>query len=132
MHASFPRALLLFLFSRAGEHHPPCHQGRGWHLVSLAMLQMSDCASLYAAVPSNFLQMRSLLGQNCHFLHFSLLFPLKSFSLLFWASQNVTASMLLLCYYTGNEIYSWKSLSQKGDIHLHESTQLEIKTQSSI
>ena len=92
------------------------------------MLQMSDCASLYAAVPSNFLQMRSLIGQNCHFLHFSLLFPLKSFSLLFWASQNVTASMLLLCYYTGNEIYSWKSLNPKGDIHLHESTQLERKT----
>ena len=44
-----------------------------------------------------------------------------------WASENVTALMLLLCYYTGNEIYSWKSLNPKGDIHLYESTQLEIK-----
>ena len=59
---------------------------------------------------------------------FSILSPLKNFSLLSWASENVTASVLLLCYYTGSEIYSWKSLNPKGGIHLHESTQLERKT----
>ena len=63
---------------------------------------------------------------------FSILSPLKNFSLLSWASENVTASVLLLCYYTGSEIYSSKSLNPKGGIHLHESTQLERETRGSI
>ena len=38
----------------------------------------------------------------------------ENFSLLFWASENVTASMLLLCYYTGNEIlFMEKSQSKR-------------------
>ena len=93
------------------------------------MLQMSGCARLYAAVLSTFLQVRSVNRSELSLSAlFPILSPLKTFSLLFWVSENVTALMLLLCYYTGNEIYSWKSLNPKGDIHLYESTQLEIKT----
>ena len=72
---------------------------------------------------------RSELSLSALFLIFS---PLKNLSLLFWASENVTALMPLLCYYTGNEIYSWKSINSKGDIHLYESSQLERKTWGSI
>ena len=61
---------------------------------------------------------------------FSFLFPRKNFPCIFLASENVTASMLLLCYYTGNEIHSWKSLSPTGCIHLNESTQVEIKSKA--
>ena len=108
---------------------PPCHQGRGWHLVSLVMLQMLGCASLYQAIPSPVPQIRSLNRSELSLSAlFPILSPLKTFSLLFWVSENVTASMLLLCYYTGNEICSWKRLNPKGDIHLYESTQLERKT----
>jgi hypothetical protein len=56
---------------------------------------------------------------------FSILSSLKNFSLLFWASENVTASMLLLCYYTGNDIYSWKVSIQK-EIFIYMS-QLSLK-----
>ena len=74
-------------------------------------------------------QIRSLNRSELSLLAlFKILSPLKNFSLLFWASENVTALMLLLCYYTGNEIYSWKCLSPKGNIHLYGLTQLERKT----
>ena len=113
-------------FSRAGEHHPPCHQGRCWHLVSLVMLQVLGCASLYQAVPSPFPQIRSLNRSELSLSAlFPILSPLKNFSLLFWASENVTASMLLLCYYTGNDIYSWKVSIQK-EIFIYMS-QLSLK-----
>ena len=118
------------------DHHSPGLENftllvirEGDHLVSLGMLQMSGCLSLFTAVPSIFLQIRSLnrseLSLSALFL---ILSPLKNLSLLFWASENVTALMPLLCYYTGNEIYSWKSINSKGDIHLYESSQLERKT----
>ena len=97
------------------------------------MLQMSDWFSLYPAVPSTFLQIGSLNRSEFSLSAlFSILSPLKNFSFLFRASENVTASMLLLCYYTGHEMYSWKSLNPEEDIHLYESTQLERKTQGSI
>ena len=93
------------------------------------MLQVLGSASLYQAVPSPFPQIRSLNRSELSLSAlFPILSPLKNFSLQFWASENVTASMLLLCYYTGNEIYSWKHLNPKGDIYLYKSTQLERKT----
>ena len=103
------------MIMEAGEHHPPCHQGRGWHLVGLVMLQMSGCARLYPAVLSTFLQARSVNRSELSLSAlFSILSPLKTFSLLFWVSENVTASMLLLCYYTGNEIlFMEKSQSKR-------------------
>ena len=126
-------AVVMITILQGWRTSPSMSSGKGWHLVSLVMLQILGCASLYQAVPSPFPQIRSL---NTSELSLSALFPilspLKNFSLLFWASENVTASMLLLCYYTGNEIYSRKSLNPKGNIHLYESTQLERKTRGSI
>ena len=95
------------------------------------MLQLLGCASLYPAVPNTFPQIRSLNRSELSLSTLlSVLFSWRNFSLLSWASENVTASKLLLCYYTGNEIYSWKSLNPKADIHLYESTQLKIKPEA--
>ena len=105
---------------------PPCHQGRGWHLVSLVMLQMLGCASLYQAVPSPFPQIRSLNRSELSLSAlFSILSPLKNFSLLFWASENVTASMLLLCYYTEMK-YTHGNVSIQKEIFIYMS-QLSLK-----
>ena len=70
----------MVMIMEAGEHHPPCHQGRGWHLVGLVMLQMSGCARLYPAVLSTFLQIRSVNRSELSLSAlFSILFPLKNF-----------------------------------------------------
>ena len=105
--------ILVVISEGVGSPHPP---------GELIMLH------IYPAALRNFLQMRCLIRPELSLSTLlSVLFSWRNFSLLFWASENVTASKLLLCYYTGNEIYSWKSLNPKGDIHLYESTQLEIK-----
>ena len=105
--------ILVVISEGVGSPHPP---------GELIMLH------IYPAALRNFLQMRCLIRPELSFLTlFSFLFPPKNFPCLFLASENVTTSMLLLCYYTGNEMHSWKSLSPTGCMHLNESTQVEIK-----
>ena len=114
---------------------------QGWRTSCLVVLVVKGLAAppppgggvlimlhIYPAALRNFLQMRCLIRPELSFSAlFSFLFAPKNFPCLFLASENVTTSMLLLCYYTGNEIHSWKSLSPTGCMHLNESTKVEIK-----
>ena len=62
---------------------PSMSSGKGWHLVSLVMLQILGCASLYPAFPSTFPQIRSLNRAELSFSTlFSVLFSWRNFSLL--------------------------------------------------
>ena len=108
-----------------------CHQGRGWHLGSLVMLQMG-CVSCYPAAPSTFPQIRPLNRSELSLSAlFSILSPLKNFPSILGIREchSFDASFVLL--HQKQNILMEKS-QLKGDIHLYESTQLERKTWSSV
>ena len=110
--------IILVVISEGVGSHPPPGEG-------------VDYAAYLSSCSEDLPAKRCLIRPELSFLAlFSFLFPRKNFPCLFLASENVTASMLLLCYYTGNEIHSWKSLSPTGCIHLNESTQVEIKSKA--
>ena len=120
-------AMVMITILQGGEHHPPCHQGRGWHLGSLVVLQ-TGCVSLYPAAPSTFPQIRYLNRSELPLSAlFSILSPLKNFpsTLGIRECHSFDASFVLL--HQKQNILMEKS-QLKGDIHLSESTQLERKT----
>ena len=92
------------------------------------MLQMSGCARLYPAVLSTFLQIRSVNRSELSLSAlFSILFPLQNFpSILGIEKSQLRCAFCVITLEM--KFYSWKSQNPKGDIHLYESTQLEIKT----
>ena len=113
-------------FSRAGEHHPPCHQGRGWHLVGLVMLQMSGCARLYPAVLSTFLQIRSVNRSELSLSAlFSILFPLKNFPSILGIREchSFDASFVLL-HWKWNFVHGKVSIQKEIFIYM---SQLSLK-----
>ena len=105
---------------------PSMSSGKGWHLVSLVMLQILGCASLYPAFPSTFPQIRSLNRAELSFSTlFSVLFSWRNFSLL-PGHQRMSQLRCFLCVITLEMKYTHGNVSIQKEIFIYMS-QLSLK-----